>query len=131
MRAWHTVAANGRKNADGALMLALARGDTVQAAAAAAGVSERTAYRRAADVAFRRRLVELRAQMVSRALGKLADTAAAAVETLHGLLHGESGTVQLGAARAILELGNQLRKSVDLEARISVLEQQIPGEGHL
>jgi hypothetical protein len=118
------VSVHGRKNADGALMLALARGDTMPVAAAAAGVSERTAYRRAADAAFRRRVAEMRAEMVARALGKLADSAADAVETLRGLLTAPSGTVRLGAARAILELGNRMRESVELEQRIAALEEE-------
>jgi hypothetical protein len=104
-------------------MLALARGDTVQAAATAAGVSERTAYRRAADAGFRRSVAELRAELVSRALGKLADTSAAAVETLHALLHVKSETLQLRAAVAILALGNRLRATEEMEARIAALER--------
>ena len=42
-------------------------------AARAAKIGERTATRRLTDPSFRRRLVELRADMVNRALGKLAD----------------------------------------------------------
>jgi hypothetical protein len=40
------MAGSGRKNADAALLAALAGGATVQEAASSAGISERTAYRR-------------------------------------------------------------------------------------
>jgi hypothetical protein len=104
-------------------MLALARGDTVQAAAASAGVSERTAYRRAADAGFRRHIAQLRGELLARAAGKLADSAVAAAEALHGLLHADSGTLQLKAARAILELGDRLLETVEMEARVAALER--------
>jgi hypothetical protein len=53
--------------------VALAAGQTVRDVAAAAGVGERTATRRWADPDFRRRVAELRADMVSRATGKMGD----------------------------------------------------------
>src|SRR4051794_2343058 len=65
------MADNGRQKGDEAL--ALASGQTLRAAAASAHVSERTAARRWADATFRRRVSELRAEMVSRALGRMAD----------------------------------------------------------
>jgi hypothetical protein len=56
----------GRRK-DDALLLTLASGRSVRAAARAAGIGERTATRRMADRAFRRRVSELRADMVERA----------------------------------------------------------------
>jgi hypothetical protein len=120
------VAVSGRKNADAALVLALAGGKTVEAAAGEAGVSERTAYRRLEDPEFRRRVTEARATMVERALGKTADGMADAADTLRRLLTAGSGPVQLGAARSLLELGVKLRESVELEERIAALEDAIP-----
>jgi hypothetical protein len=106
-------------------MLALACGDTVQAAAQTAGVSERTAYRRLTDPGTRRRVGELRADMVQRTLGKQADSAAEAADTLRKLLTAESDTARLGAARSILELGTKLRESVELEEQLAALEGQL------
>lgn len=63
------MAGGSRKNADEALLLALACGATVESAARSAGVAERTAYRRLNDPAFRRRLQDLRADMVQRTAG--------------------------------------------------------------
>jgi hypothetical protein len=50
------MAHRGRRNADEALALALASGQTLRDAAAAAAISERTAARRWADPGFRRRV---------------------------------------------------------------------------
>jgi len=111
------------KKGTSALLVGLAAGQTVRDAAQSAGISERTAGRRTANPDFRRRLTELRAEMVGRALGKLADAAADAVEMLRKLLKAKADSVKLGAARSILELGNKLRESVESEQRLAALEQ--------
>jgi hypothetical protein len=112
-----------------ALALALASGQTVTEAAVSADLSRRTATRRVADPAFRRRVAELRAGMVARALGKMADGMTAAADTLRALLDAEGESVRLGAARSILELGNKLRESVELEQRLADLEQRLAERG--
>src|SRR5262249_42718410 len=56
-------AENGRRRGDNALLLALASGQTVRDAARLAGIGERTATRRLADPAYRRRVAELRAEI--------------------------------------------------------------------
>jgi hypothetical protein len=81
----------------------LAAGHTVAEAAAAAGLSERSAYRRLADPLLRARVVELRAQMTSQAVGRLADAAADAVATLRRNLTCGSPAVEVRAAAAILD----------------------------
>jgi hypothetical protein len=121
------MAENGRGKGDTALQLALAAGQTVRDAARAAGIGERTAGRRLADPAFRRRVCELRAEMVQRALGKMADGMAEAADTLRQLLRAEGESVRLGAARSILELGNKLRESAELEERLAALEGRLAG----
>jgi hypothetical protein len=119
------VAHRGRKNADDALALALASGGTLRGAAEAADVAERTAARRWADPVFRRRVSDLRGELVGRALGKLADGMSDAAATLRELLAAESASVRLGAARALLELGVKLRESVELEQRLQALEERL------
>ena len=117
------MAHRGRRNADEALALALATGQTLRAAAEATGVGERTATRRWADPAFRHRVAELRGEMVVRGCGRLADAMVAAADVLRALLDaGTPPAVRLGAARALLELGTKLRESVELEARLVDLE---------
>jgi hypothetical protein len=124
---WQSVAVRGRKNADEALALALASGLTVEAAAARAGVSARTAYRRRADPAFQQHAAELRAEMVQRAVGQLADGMADAAARLRELLRAEGESVCLGAARALLELGVKLRESTELQERLAALEARDKG----
>ncbi|MHB1421850.1 MAG: hypothetical protein ACYC3I_01375 [Gemmataceae bacterium] len=117
------MAENGRRKRDDALMLALASGQTIRDTAHAAGVAERTASRRMADAAFRRCLDEMRSEMVRRALGKMSDGMADAAEKLRQLLAANSEAVQLGACRALLELGMKLKDGVELERRIADLEE--------
>ena len=107
-----------------AAALALAAGQPLRVAARGSGAGERTIKTWTATVpAFGRRVSELRAEMTSRALGRLADNMASAAETLGFLSRkGKSEMVRLSAARAVLELGNKLRESVELEERISALE---------
>jgi hypothetical protein len=119
------MAGSGRRNADDALALALAAGQTLRDAAAAAGIGERTATRRWTDAAFRRRVALLRGDMVGRALGRMADGMAEAAGVLRALLAADTPpAVRLGAARSLLELGVKLREAVELEARLSSLEEQ-------
>jgi transposase-like protein len=117
------VAGSGRRNADEALALALASGATLRDAAAAVGIAERTATRRWADPAFRRHVSQLRGNMVTRALGRMADGMSEAADVLRQLLAPSiPPAVRLGACRAMLELGCKLRESVELEARLAAVE---------
>ena len=88
-----------------------------------AGVSERTAARRWADPAFRRRVAELRQDMVGRCVGRMADGMAEAADTLRKLLTAETESVRLSAARAMLELGVRVRDAVELGERVAELER--------
>ena len=72
-RGRQTVAHRGRRNADEALALALANGQTLCGVAQAVGIGQRTAARRVADPNFRNRVAELQAEVVQRALDKMAD----------------------------------------------------------
>ncbi len=106
-----------------AMALALASGRTIQEAADAGSVSPRTVYRRLTEAPFQKRVAELRAQMISRAVGRLAEFAIDAVEVMHQLMKGaESEQVRLGAARSLLECGTRLREASELESRLLALE---------
>ena len=118
------MAGGDRRDADQALVAALAAGATKQEAARLAGVGERTIYRRLEDPDFRRRVDQARSELVTQAVGRLADASAAAVTTLRALLGADSESVRLGACRAILDLGLKLRESEELERRIAALEEQ-------
>ena len=119
------MAHRGRRNADEALALAVATGQCLRDAAQAIGVSERTAARRWADTGFRQRVSELRAEMVQRSLGRMADGMAEAADVLRKLLTANSESIRLGAARCLLDLGVRLREAVEVEERLLDLEQEM------
>jgi hypothetical protein len=120
----------GKAGQTESLIVALASGKSNAQAAREAGCSVRTVQRRLSDPEFSRRVSEARGEMFGRAVGMLADATASAVETLKGLLKAQSETIQLGAARCILEMGPKLRESTELAERISALESKI-GEDQL
>jgi hypothetical protein len=126
------MAGSGRKNADEAQAIALASGQTLRDAAAAAGISERTAARRWADDAFRCRIAKPRAEMMERTLGLLVDGMAEGAEMLRALLKAESESVRLGAARSLVELPLRVREHTELEERLRFLEYRMAaaGEGY-
>ena len=115
----------GRKVTDEQLLLALACGATVEAAARQLSVNESTVYRRLADPAFGERLHKLRSDMVQRSAGMLTAAAMEAVRTLLDLQQKSvPGAVRLGAARAVLEIGIKMRELSDIQERIEALEQR-------
>lgn len=118
--------ADKRQSAEHRLLVALACGATVESAAVQAGLSERSAYRRLAQPEFRRRLNQVRSDMVQRTAGLLTASAMEAVKTLLELQKpANPATVRLGAARAIIDLGVKVREASDLEARVTALEEQL------
>ena len=122
------MAGGDRKNADLALVLAVASGLTNKQAAEQAGVSESTVYRRLRDPAFKQQVREARAATVEQASARLTAASLTAIQTLLQLLDAESESVRLGSARVILELGVKFREAQELEARISQLEQQLANQ---
>ena len=117
------MAGSGRKNADDALVLALATGKSVPDAAKSCDVSERTVYRRLDSPEFCKKVRALRAKMLDQAAGRTIDAMADAADVLRNLLNARSESVALGAARTILESGVNLRYAVDLEERVATVEK--------
>src|SRR4051794_17663696 len=97
------MAAGDRKNADSALIAALAAGRTVEDAARRAHVSPSTVARRQRDPEFVARVDASRRAMWETAISQAAAASTEAVSTLRDLLSGESPSARLGAARALLE----------------------------
>lgn len=104
---------------DDRLALALARGMTHRAAAKKLGIGERTVYRKLDDPAFVARVRELRTEMTTRAVGRLAGSAVRAAATMTALL-GDANppAVRLAAARAILSELVALRTATELTERM-------------
>jgi hypothetical protein len=120
------MAASGRKNADAALIAALAAGMTGAEAARAAGVSERTVDRRLSDPTFRARVSEAQAAALGRAISQLGAGATRAATTLLDLLDSASSeTVKLSAAVKILELAGRLRMDIQVEQELADLRAQV------
>lgn len=115
---------NGRfRRGDARLLLALAGGASIRQAAIAAKLSPKTVQRRLADPSFCEQLHAHRARMIAQALGQLGGALTAASRTLRKLLRAHSETVRLGAARSIVELHARLAETVELDARLTALEQ--------
>jgi len=120
---------NYRQNADPMLINALAAGKSVPAAAAEAGISRATAFRRLQDPEIPRQVDELRENLTEVALDKLCHAAEPACKRLNVLLDGAaSENVQLSAARTILDHMFTIRNFHKLQDRIRELEAQLTQE---
>ena len=111
-----------------ALLLALAAGMSVRDAAAAAGVSESTVYRRMRDPQYRQEVQAVRGEMMSQALGAMADGMAEAAGVLRGLLRSNNEGIKLSAARSMLDLGVKIQSAVEIEQRLTAIEARIHGQ---
>jgi len=119
------IALSDEKNiarGEGALIVALACGDTVKEAAERAGVGERTVYRRLADQSFIAKVNKARNMMVSQAVGKLSLNCAKAAGTLEKLLDSDNPRIRLQAAKAIMDHAIKLSDSWAIEQRLLYLE---------
>ena len=118
------------QNPDDIAALALATGLKVVEAARQAGMSKSTLHRRLHDPEFRRRVSELRSDIVASATGKLADISSEAAATLQELLSDAYlPSIRLGAARSVLEFALKAHEAMDLARRIEELEQTAVGGG--
>src|SRR5688572_27035255 len=108
-------------------LAALLRGDTQQAAAAAAGVTDRTLRAWLHDPPFRDALRESRAQLLSATSALVQAAAREAVATMRAVMtdKGVPARARVTAARSLLELGLRYAEKVEYEARITELEEQL------
>jgi DNA-binding MurR/RpiR family transcriptional regulator len=107
---------------DAAVIASLVGGATWREAAAETGVSEATITRRMRDEGFRATLAEAQREVVKSAVRRLAQTAVRAAAKLEELLDAESESVQLGAARAAIQLLPDVSGLIDVEDRLVRLE---------
>ena len=122
------LALNGSLNSlkgDDQLFSALVSGCHVENAAAAAGLSVRTAYRRLADPDFRYQLDEARRSLRESILAKLSDAGHDAVGTLWELMQeSDDDQVRLRAAKAVLDsLRGFHTDSPKTEARVKTVTE--------
>jgi putative IMPACT (imprinted ancient) family translation regulator len=112
------------------LVMALAYGATVEQAAKKCGVCERTVYRRLKDPKFQRRVRAARDAMLQQTANLLSAAGSQAVRTLMRLQQtGVKDATQLGAARAVLEIGIKAREIADLAERLEALERRLDQAG--
>lgn len=123
------MSTNGRKPrgtkrpaGDDVLVGALASGATRAEAAEAAGVGDRTVYRRLSDPNFAARVQTARARILDDTLTRTAELAGRAVDKLGQLLEADSPAVQLGAARTILTTAAEFGERAELAERVAALE---------
>jgi hypothetical protein len=120
------MATHGRKKTDETLILALACGTPVEQAAAKAGLSVRSVYRRLKESGFKQRIQVVKAETMERAGSMLTAASMQAVKTLLTLQEGSvPHAVRLGAARAILDASIRYREITELQERVAALEEQI------
>ncbi len=115
----------GRHQVDDLIITAIAGGATYAEAGKQANVTERTVANRMADPGFRQRVAEVRSRLLEQTAAGLTASGLHAVGALDRLLDAESESVQLGAAKALIELGAKVREGHDLEQRITALEQAL------
>lgn len=117
------MSGDGRRRADAVLVASLAGGSTKEEAAEAAGVSERTVYRRCDDTDFVARVEEAQQELISRTTARLCATTGRAVDTLSELLDAsQPPSVRLGAARTVLDSALRWRDAEEIEIRLLALE---------
>jgi hypothetical protein len=120
------MSVNGRKNADDALLRALACGATVEVAARQASMSSRTAHRRLKDPHFVQKLNQIKADMLKRTSAMLGAGSLEAGKTLLALqAPNNPPSTRLGAAKATLEAAVKYREATEFEERLAALEQQL------
>jgi HEAT repeat protein len=88
-------------------------------------VSERTIHRWRREAAFRERERELRGEMLAQGLGRLVEGMTEAAGVLRALLASQNDQVRLAAARSVIQLGNDLRKTVETEEAIEEIVERL------
>jgi len=103
----------------------IAKGETAAALQLRLGISQRTLWRWKAKPEFKRRVAELRAELMSTALGRAAEGATKASDKLIGLLDSKKSGIVLAAAKALLQLSGQLFASVQLRDEVAEMNRKL------
>lgn len=109
---------------DALLVASLLEQPTIAKAAKAAGISERTAFRRLESEEFRKMYDGERTKIITAATGRLQAAIGRAVDSLTEVLDSETApaAAKISASRAILEYGLKYGEMVDILRRIERLE---------
>jgi hypothetical protein len=101
---------------------------TIETAAKNAGVTDVTMWRWMREPEFRRRYQEARRQIVEEAVGLMQRASKRAVATLVKNLDCGNPSVEVRSAQVILEQSFKGVELLELEARMSFLEEHMPAE---
>lgn len=118
-----------RDRKEDAALAALLSCGTIGEAAKKAGIGEATLKRWLQDPEFQARYREARQQVMQQALAALQQASTAAVATLARNLTCGKETVEVAAAKALLEQAVKSAELDDVMARIGELEQAIAAKG--
>lgn len=99
---------------------------TVEAAAKKAGISDRTLHRWLKEPEFRQAYLAARRMVMEQAVGTLQRASLGAVETLVRNLKCGAPSVEVSAARAILEAGFKGVEMLEFEERLAAVEASLP-----
>ncbi|QVL34215.1 transposase family protein [Telmatocola sphagniphila] len=113
-----------RREIDDLLALKLGTGSTIKAAAEAAGVSEKTVYRRLKRIHFKQQILGVRHRLLSESTGLLAAQLNKAVLKLSDLVDSQTETVALAACRALFDASTKMTEMIDFAIRLEILEFQ-------
>lgn len=115
-----------------AAIVALLSSPTIPEAAKAAGISESSLLRWMERGDFQRKYRAARREVIECAIASLQSAAGEAVETLRRNLRCGKPSVEVRAAATILEISIRGIELIDLEERISDLEEtmMVKGEGY-
>ncbi|MDB5310283.1 MAG: hypothetical protein JWO38_4485 [Gemmataceae bacterium] len=102
------MVSQAQQTVDEILAHALATGGTVARAAKTAGISESAVYHRLREPTFQVRVSEIRAVIADAVVGTITDRMMGACDTLYRLLASNSETVQIRAAKTLIELAMKL-----------------------
>ena len=78
------------------------------------GIGRRTLTRWKGREGFRRRVAELRSEMIGKAMGRAVEAASDGATALRRLLNSPNEGIVLGAARALLQLSGHLYEAIEL-----------------
>ena len=108
------------------LAVAIGRGIQIAAWASANGVARTTAFRWAKEPDVKKAVLSYRRCVLDRAVGKMTKHSTGAVDTIHRISkEGDSDSVRLNAARAILSQMISVSKYTGLEERLTEVEESL------
>lgn len=104
---------------------AIAAGKPVAEASEIAGKTRRTGSRWLRDPVVKQEVSQIRNELVSGALGIVLGNLADAALQLVGLLQSNNESIRLGATRSMLQFGQSLKESVEMQADIDAIKAKL------